>query len=801
MRIRWRTAVLAAVLAALCLFAPAARAVLDIENRGPVLRAGRFAMRVSNVGVLGNPWFDVGRSFDPSFEFPRGSGQELLGRAELWVSARKTDGTRRVSGGPMMEWRPTLDPDDRVRESWAGAPGTRWNYDNDGDGLVNEDRLNGRDDDGDGRVDEDFDLPSQQLVVAEYTDDQPEAVAYNYANGEPHVPIGLAVRQDLLAWARTGSDHIAALRFVVTNTGGRLLTDVRLGLYVDLDSRLAATRGGHMDDRVVRTPYDYSIPLGDVRVIGSYWGDVSYYRKPCFLRLQGEAVTVTDGRAGSGLPCGAVVPLSHTTDPLALLNNDMWAGVPEARAMAAAPGKDTTFRCYVFAQDLPPGQGGPPVFDEQRLAALEGEWPTARESETHDYAVLVSCGPFPRLAAGASVEFSVALVAASAPDSIPGAALNARLLSRGSRYNFQPDFASESWAAGETGINGHEVCYEPPTGVVFQYDPHCPEKFLLDSLLIRNKDPYASPPGQARETPYRTGRCVWTDFDCDLCTGFDGTDAARRWSVASLLPSPPNIRVTAGDGVATIEWDDSPEVALKAGLVLDPSHSFSGYKLYRLDDWRRRSQFPPPEQWQRIAVYRADTSAYGGVPLATITDASLPPVGEVSGVPRHPVGRYRVVDTGLHVGADYHYVVTSFVRAHAPADTLPSSVAELESPFVPDYSQRIVPRTDARPGPPRAWVAPNPYRGRAEWERAPVPGDPFTRHLDFMGLPRERCTIRIYTVAGDLVQSLDHDGSNGNGQAAWNLITRNGQDVASGIYLFTVEGPSGRQVGRFVIMR
>jgi len=275
----------------------------------------------------------------------------------------------------------------------------------------------------------------------------------------------------------------------------------------------------------------------------------------------------------------------------------------------------------------------------------------------------------------------------------------------------------------------------------------------------------------------------------------------RRWSLASLLPSPPTVRVTARDGEALIEWDDAPEAAMLAGLVLDRSYSFSGYKLYRLDDWRRSSQLPPPEQWQRIAVYRADTSVDGGPSLASITDESLAPDGNVNGVPKHPVGRYRVVDRGLHVGADYNYVVTSFVRAHAPADTLPSFTAERESPFVPDYTQRITPHTDARPGPPRAWVAPNPYRGHADWERPPVPGDPFTRHLDFMGLSRERCTIRIYTVAGDLVASLDHDGSTGDGQAPWNLISRNGQDVASGIYVFTVDGPSGHQVGRFVVIR
>ena len=62
-----------------------AHAVLDIENRGPTLQAGAFAMRVTNIGALGNPFSNVGRSFDPSWEFPTGSGHELLGHVELWV--------------------------------------------------------------------------------------------------------------------------------------------------------------------------------------------------------------------------------------------------------------------------------------------------------------------------------------------------------------------------------------------------------------------------------------------------------------------------------------------------------------------------------------------------------------------------------------------------------------------------------------------------------------------------------------------------------------------------------------------
>jgi hypothetical protein len=82
-----------------------------------------------------------------------------------------------------------------------------------------------------------------------------------------------------------------------------------------------------------------------------------------------------------------------------------------------------------------------------------------------------------------------------------------------------------------------------------------------------------------------------------------------------------------------------------------------------------------------------------------------------------------------------------------------------------------------------------------------VAGDTFGRHVDFMGLPRAPSRLKVYTVSGDLVWETDHDGSEGNGQARWNLISRNGQDVESGIYLFTVDSGLGHQVGRFVLIR
>ena len=40
-----------------------------------------------------------------------------------------------------------------------------------------------------------------------------------------------------------------------------------------------------------------------------------------------------------------------------------------------------------------------------------------------------------------------------------------------------------------------------------------------------------------------------------------------------------------------------------------------------------------------------------------------------------------------------------------------------------------------------------------------------------------------------------------DGQATWNLISRNGQDVTSGIYMFSVESDVGTSQGKFVLIR
>jgi hypothetical protein len=99
------------------------------------------------------------------------------------------------------------------------------------------------------------------------------------------------------------------------------------------------------------------------------------------------------------------------------------------------------------------------------------------------------------------------------------------------------------------------------------------------------------------------------------------------------------------------------------------------------------------------------------------------------------------------------------------------------------------------------YVVPNPYIASASFEpeRFAVSGRG-ERRLEFRGLPAS-CTVRIYTVRGELVQTLVHDGSNA-GIVAWNLRTKDNLDVAPGLYIYHVDAAeAGTAKGKFAIIK
>jgi len=106
-------------------------------------------------------------------------------------------------------------------------------------------------------------------------------------------------------------------------------------------------------------------------------------------------------------------------------------------------------------------------------------------------------------------------------------------------------------------------------------------------------------------------------------------------------------------------------------------------------------------------------------------------------------------------------------------------------------------------------VYPNPYRIDGGYARAGYENRDRTksaeraRAIHFANLPHI-CTIRIYTIAGDLVQEIKHyrpDGGPDAQHEEWNMLSRNTQSVTTGIYLWSVTSEMGEQLGKLVIIK
>ncbi len=99
-------------------------------------------------------------------------------------------------------------------------------------------------------------------------------------------------------------------------------------------------------------------------------------------------------------------------------------------------------------------------------------------------------------------------------------------------------------------------------------------------------------------------------------------------------------------------------------------------------------------------------------------------------------------------------------------------------------------------------VVPNPYIVTNVAERRPTPVRPQQeRQLHFTNLPAQ-CTIRIFNVAGQLVQTLYVNNSIDNGRYVWNMLTKDNLDLSYGVYIYHVEAPGvGETTGKFAVIK
>ena len=104
-------------------------------------------------------------------------------------------------------------------------------------------------------------------------------------------------------------------------------------------------------------------------------------------------------------------------------------------------------------------------------------------------------------------------------------------------------------------------------------------------------------------------------------------------------------------------------------------------------------------------------------------------------------------------------------------------------------------------------VVPNPYIVAASWEgQNPYADGRGPRSIHFNHLPPQ-CRIQIFTLSGELVNTLEHDTNLDDGSLEWNMLTKDNLDIAYGIYFYHVE-PMGQGVydfkphlGKFAVIK
>jgi hypothetical protein len=738
---------------------------------------GYLTLQLTNLGVIGNPW---------SPETSAGwRGAEYLFSSGLWVGALGGDSEVHVSTAIFpdnLEFRPDRDARWTIYESFEGqrhgirsGPGGAALADDDGDGLLDEDFQNGLDDDGDGKIDEDYAAIGQQMFSCMYRDDTPEAVTQI----ADHVPLGLLVKQRSFQWSTEGINEFVGFDFEIVNDGDQRLRELYIGFFSDSDVGPKSVPDFYDDDLVGWAHIDTTIldprRPGDcsrvsLQIDAAYMWDAPDEPN----RLFGDV----DGVFGS-------LFLGHTTD-------DTGLRAPQSVGLSTVAW---------FSRS---GQNADPQNDEERYLLLSrGTRPFRSASKPEDYRYVIVAGPFSQLDPGEALSFQTAYVIGEGQAGFRSNAVNVQRVFDGLYVDADDN--------PETGRGGRERCLQVlRPGEEILWDDPCdttdvsPERFRYPT------------------EPCNLDGRHYVDADCDPCTGIAGAETLVQW-VGTTAPPPPALNTTparspalqafaspAGNHTVVLQWDNASE------LRRDPmtgQEVFSGYRVWRVDNWRRPegSIGPGLEEWMKIAEFwqvPGEATQQGARPLFEVRRTDVRPVGQTNDDPPrdiYPVGRYEYRDTdGIINGKLYFYAVTAFGFITVfNRITQRNEVIELSGLPSAVEAEAVVPRWDAGGGCDEIKVVPNPYRGGAAWDLVPSERDPSGTRIAFRNLPRDDrpVSLRIYTLSGDLVQEVEHETSGGDGTYFWDLISRSGQNVASGVYLYSVQHSGKTCRGRFVIIR
>ena len=727
---------------------------------------GNMWLTVSNYGFFGSE-YDLRY---PSCIFPAYSNQEYLFWGGLWLGAIVEDDTL-VSCGC---------------EGWAGPhhqfyPGTAAE-----DGIQ---RRSSR------TTDPNFDpsAVSELDFIATYADTYTDVGLV----GEGHIPLGLEIVQKSYCWSYPYAQDFVIFDFWLKNIGEKNLKDLYMGLYIDGDCGPFGMQYfiSKCEDDV--TGFLESLPAG------SEWNPkdsvkVAWLANACEVGLIGSA-------KGVRTPDVTGTRVLRCPNPQLEMAYNWWFSDPEVNKdwgpWNPDNPHDSLLQVYADAREQQPEPGTPVLDAEKWLMMSNAEFdpdqvvgvlqnPVYEDSVTNDTRYLLSFGPvfeMVRAGYGQDPEPKNPDLSFAPGDSVP---------------------ITIAYIGGE----GFQIYSEPPvpgTPSVDYYD------FLDLGINSRwSLDVYDNP-AVVTQVPYVVGGdTVWgpdslspffhlpepivnPDGDTVDWTG-DGIPDFK----GPPPPPSPFLKLVPGYQKVTILWEDT---TLCTENFQDPFppffNDFEGYKLYRsysseereIAGWSLLAQWDLEDKW----IYTASDSFW----IELGWDRWPPPPNFDS--LDYPDYEYAFVDSPVLSYYPVYYCVTALDYGNPITEVEP-----LESAY--GYNaQKVIPGVPSKDfvGKKEVRVVPNPYRidvdyDAIRWENPDRTGwNEHRRRIDFINLP-SKCSIRIYSLGGDLVDEIEHD-DEFKANESWNLISRDVQAVVSGIYLFSVEDHTTGdvQVGKFVIIK
>ena len=678
--------------------------------------SGNMRLMMNNNGLFGAAAFPLDSNMknadenilDPpgyrpsvGLEYPLGSKNEHLLAGGMWIGAimQTAQGRKKVAStaaanngsGYMTETKGHRMQSDTIFRASTNDlnTATRRFFDDDGDGSIDEDEIDGIDNDGDWiregddvnhnrlpdhgepHVDEDAGAVSESDIYVVYRDSFPRPRIGN-------IPMGVTIWQKSYAWKTAIKEPILPIEFVITNSGQNILDSVYLGFYV--------------------------------RIMLGQYVTIRYANQPTQTR------TYSLGFLPSALTAYATATARNIppTTPIGIT------------LLGASQPLNTMRITYRFLT-------GVSTYDDSAKYNIMSsgviQHDVATGAVTYNPEQLIAVGPFLNFRPGNTIKFAIALVGGDRLDA---------------GYNNLQDNAQKA-------LGLYNASFRPPN-----FPPSPPLRF----------------------TPTKNGVTLnWKWQPGDSSANPEETWDENNKYLDSLPPT---------------HWRKINPPPGKTG----GGRNFEGYNVWRSD-------YP---------IYKENTFNL----LERLDVADDLNFGNQTGI------QYTYTDSPLVRGKKYWYAVTSYsipdyffslttldngTTRYDTINTQPyeSPIFENAKIFQPSFTP------SNKLG--EVKVVPNPYRTDRDytfenggWEGLGRTWFEDKRQIWFTHLP-PRATIRIFTMVGEIVATLEHDDAERigkglpAGQEEWPLLSASYRAIASGIYVFLVESNLGTQTGKFVVIR